>query len=240
VAVTLSFLTKFLSLIFLPIIFFLKKQTRLIIPLIFIILTAAFYMPYADAGSGLFSGLQTYVAKWEWNASAFALLKAGFLTLFTDGVMSVLLPIFWFESPIPAAIASRKIDLALMLTKGIIILGFSGMVVYYWRRFKADIEKEGDLWPFKLGMIFLGFFMISTSTLHPWYLCWIVPFFAIVPSRAWLLLSGLVVLSYWNLMPHAETGIWQESVTIKFIEYLPFFFLLFFDYARNRTTIPKP
>ncbi len=234
VALALSFLAKFISLIFLPILFFMKKQSRLIIPLIFVILVAVFYIPYADAGGALFSGLRTYTAKWESNASIFALLKNGILTILNNDTMSFLLPTLQQESLTPEVFASRRYDLALLVTKIIIILTFSGVVLYFWRRFREDIVQKGELWPFRLGMIFMGLFIIFMSTVHPWYVCWMVPFLVIVPNRAWLLLSGLVVLSYWNLTAYVETGIWQEPVSVKLVEYLPFFFLLFFDYFRSK------
>ena len=80
---------------------------------------------------------------------------------------------------------------------------------------------------------FGGFFLLS-PTAHPWYLCWLLPFLVVVPNRAWLLLTGLVGLSYWILIDYSKTGIWQETSWVKWVEYSPFYFLLVFDGIKNR------
>jgi hypothetical protein len=64
-------------------------------------------------------------------------------------------------------------------------------------------------------------FVLSTLTLHPWYLLWLVPFLAIQPRPAWIYLSGAVAASYlfYLVAPAARC-------VIGVVEYLPFFWLL--------------
>jgi hypothetical protein len=62
---------------------------------------------------------------------------------------------------------------------------------------------------------------------HPWYLLWIAPFLALRPSRAWILLTGLVPLSY--LDPGPMVGGPPGNGWVRWAEYLPFFGLLVSD-----------
>lgn len=65
--------TKLFALILLPFFARRARSAWLIAPA----LVAALYLPYAGAGSALFSGLSTYAGAWRFNESAFALLEGG-------------------------------------------------------------------------------------------------------------------------------------------------------------------
>ncbi|NIR96664.1 MAG: hypothetical protein GWO03_00900 [Gammaproteobacteria bacterium] len=76
--------------------------------------------------------------------------------------------------------------------------------------------------------------LLLTSTLQPWYLLWLVPLLCLYPNRAWILLTGLVVLSYHVLIGYAADGVWDESPWIKAAIYLPFYGVLLADGWRGR------
>lgn len=84
-----------------------------------------------------------------------------------------------------------------------------------------------------VSFVTLGGFLLLTPTLHPWYLCWIVPFLVIFPNRAWIYFTGSVFLSYFILKGYVETGVWKENIVVKLVEYLPFYTLLIYDAARR-------
>lgn len=86
----------------------------------------------------------------------------------------------------------------------------------------------------KGAMILIGAALLLTSTLQPWYLLWIVPFLCFYPNRAWILLTGLIMLSYHVLIRYSTDGIWAESQWIKAVIYLPFYGLLVADAWRSR------
>ena len=86
----------------------------------------------------------------------------------------------------------------------------------------------------KGAMMLIGGALLLTTTLQPWYLLWIVPFLCFYPNRAWILLTGLVMLSYQVLTRYAAEGVWLESPWIKYAIYLPFFALLIADAWKNR------
>jgi len=87
--------------------------------------------------------------------------------------------------------------------------------------------------PLRGAFLLLALTLLLSPTVHPWYLLWIMPFLPFFPSRAWLLLTGLIPLSYLDSAPVAPvaSGALQW---VRAIEYLPFYALLLFDWARFR------
>ncbi len=207
----LSFLTKFIALFLLPFVALVKKENKSVLLLFFVVFATLLYLPYADAGEKLFSGLLVYTNKWRFNDSLFSLIFSATTK-------------FW----------TQNTDSALEISKRLISVMFAGLYVYTILRFKKDFEREGNLWFFKIGLIFLGGFFLLSPTAHPWYLCWLLPFLVVVPNRAWILLTGLAGLSYWILIDYAKTGIWQETSWVKWVEYSPFYLLLIFDGIKNK------
>ncbi|MFQ5770183.1 MAG: hypothetical protein ACE5HX_06585 [bacterium] len=230
----LSFLTKYIAILFLPLIAMLKKEYKLIIGLLFVIVAATFYLPYADAGERLFSGLIVYSVKWQFNASIFTVILSTVKALLPENWIIKFMITPYGYSADPLTIATRGTDLALMISKGMIVVIYAVCLVFYLFRLRKDLAREGTLWIFKLGLILLGTFFLINPTVQPWYLCWLLPLLVIVPNRAWILLTGLVTLSYWILIDYAKLGIWQESNWLKAVEYLPFYALLAFDGFRNK------
>ena len=86
---------------------------------------------------------------------------------------------------------------------------------------------KGALW-------LIGSALLLTSTLYPWYLLWLLPFLCFYPQRAWILLTGLIMLSYYVLIRYAAEGVWEESWWVRLVIYVPFFTLLLNDTWRNR------
>ncbi len=70
--------------------------------------------------------------------------------------------------------------------------------------------------------LLVGAFLLLTPTLHPWYALWIVPFLTLRRSAAWLLLTGLVPLSYHVLIRYVSEGVWVEAEWVRWAEFGPF------------------
>jgi hypothetical protein len=233
-SLALSFLSKIFSTMLWPIYFFTQKKNKIVLALIFMIFAAVFYWPYADAGRALFTGLLIYGEKWQFNASIFWIIFSAVKTLLPESWV-----VRWMIAPYGYAadavtLDSRGADLALMISKGIVALVFAGMFCYYLMRLKKDVERAGPVWIARLGLILLGGFFLLSPTVQPWYLCWLLPFLALAPNRAWLLLTGLVTLSYWQLIDYDRFGIWQQSLWIKLVEYAPFYLLLVWDFWKGK------
>ncbi len=75
-----------------------------------------------------------------------------------------------------------------------------------------------------------GAITLLTLTLHPWYLLWLLPLLAIQPRPAWIYLSGAIAVSYAFYLVTPPT-----RALIGVLEYLPFLFLLCWQWRRHAT-----
>ena len=91
-----------------------------------------------------------------------------------------------------------------------------------WRKTETHQDLLARIW------VVAGAMTLLTLTLHPWYLLWLVPFLAIQPRPAWIYLSGAVVASYSFYIVTPGT-----QALIGLLEYLPFFFLLCWQWHRR-------
>lgn len=230
----LAFLTKFLSVLFVPFVALRKGDNKLAVGLVFVIVVAACYLPYAEAGADLFSSLGLYAAKWRFNDSLFAVLYSGVHAAIPESWVIALMIEPYDMAADAVTVASRRVDLALFVAKALAAGVFLIWLVYWLRRFGADWRRAGPAHLFSLGVWLLGGLLLLSPTVHPWYLCWLVPFLAVAPHRAWLLLTGLVSLSYITLIDYSASGVWSESLMVKWVEYLPFYGLLLYDLLRRR------
>jgi hypothetical protein len=80
--------------------------------------------------------------------------------------------------------------------------------------------------PLRACYVATGGLLLLSSTVHPWYVLWIVPFLCFYPNPAWLLFTGTVVLSYHAAFLTPAGMAWTEQILIKLLEYGPFFLLL--------------
>lgn len=109
---------------------------------------------------------------------------------------------------------------SLELSKGIVVTAFLALVFIVHRRSMPVLKS---------AMTLIGGALLLTTTLQPWYLLWVVPFLCFYPNRAWILLTGLIMLSYHVLIRYMADGIWIENMWIKTAIYVPFYALLIAD-----------
>jgi len=120
---------------------------------------------------------------------------------------------------------TRVTSLPIPVAKGIAALVLVGTILYLLVRNRALLSASFTL---------LALYLLLTPSLHPWYVCWLVPFLAIylgvgkrlvsgescsLCSRAalpWLAFSGLVVLSDLMYVTRGQPWIW-----IRLAEYGP-------------------
>lgn len=87
-----------------------------------------------------------------------------------------------------------------------------------------------------------AFALLFTPTLHPWYVCWIVPLLCFIPSVPWILFTGTAALSYWVWRDYPLTGQWALRPEILWMEYSPFLIWALYkasNYARLKLTTPQ-
>jgi hypothetical protein len=89
-------------------------------------------------------------------------------------------------------------------------------------------EPEGT---WKAAALAAGAYLLLVPTsMHPWYVMWMVPFLAITPSPAWLYFSGAVTLSYLKYVVEPAPFPWWAWVA----EYVPLYALLGVTASRTR------
>lgn len=85
----------------------------------------------------------------------------------------------------------------------------------------------------KVFLVFLGF-IVCSPTVHPWYLVWLA---ALVPLRwspATFVLLGLSVVSNWTVYRFRSSGVWEESVVLLLVEYVPFVVVLVYEVWKRK------
>lgn len=213
-------LTKFVAVLVLPFLLWPYRWRRALgMLLFFFALLVVAYLPFYEPGISFTRALHTYTIKWQFNASIFALLA--------DVVMAV--------HP------TDDLDANFLLAKYILGAAFAVFFVYRFLRWRsAGIDRPLAIW--REWTLLFGALVCFAPTLHPWYLVWLVPAMVFYPQRAWLLLTGTVVFSYWVLGGYAVTGEWVEPKWVRWLEYAPFYALLAWDsmagWRRNRSILP--
>ncbi len=91
--------------------------------------------------------------------------------------------------------------------------------------------REGAAGIFGAGFAAVAAWLLLTPTaLHAWYVMWMLPFLAVVPSAAWLWLSGAVALSYLKYA-WPELPLWA-----RLVEFVPLYALLIWHWRRRPRT----
>jgi hypothetical protein len=90
--------------------------------------------------------------------------------------------------------------------------------------------------PTRVAFLAVGAFLVLTPTLHPWYVCWAVPFLALHRARSFEFLAAVAPLLYWPLAGWRTRGEWHEPAWLWPLVALPFFLLLAFDLLRVRSS----
>lgn len=203
----LATLSKFFSIVLLPILMRPFKKKYLIV---FASVVAVFYLPYIfwdNTGiGGLFQGLSTYNEQWAYNSSIFKVVY-----LLMDAISPSLT-----ETLVPAKAAV-----------GLMYLGFLTFLVIR--------KSESSLHLVYKCFIATAVLFIINPVADSWYFCWVMPFLCLFPYRSWLLLSGLIMLGYLNF--HSDIGIVDIKIwsipLISWLTYIPFFIYLAVEYIRS-------
>ena len=116
------------------------------------------------------------------------------------------------------------------VARAIVMLLLFGLLGHVLLRTRSRLRESAD------GIFVAGFaavaawLLLAPTALHAWYVLWILPFLAVVPSVAWLWLSGAVALSYlkyaWSELP-----LWA-----RLVEFVPLYALLIWEWRRRPRT----
>jgi hypothetical protein len=120
---------------------------------------------------------------------------------------------------------------------------FAALMALLWHNRVALQAAHGPHMPFVVGLMLIGALIALSPVVHPWYVCWLVPLTVVRPSRAAVLLSATVFLSYLVLRRYAAAGIWQEHPAVQCAVYIPAYGVLAAELLtarRRRLTNPLP
>ncbi len=107
--------------------------------------------------------------------------------------------------------------------------GVAGLAVAY-----LVVQSVRKRWSLeKAAFWIVGGILLLSPTVHPWYLLWMVPLLSLRPNRAWVYLSGSVLLAYYGLGTYRAEGVWPEPLALKLAIYGPFALLLLWDAWRG-------
>ena len=198
-ALAALFLTKFFGILFLPLLFITWRFRHYTIFGLFVVLL---YLPFLSLDVNPFAGFLTYSKEWQFNAG----LYEGLLNLLNHA---------GGKATENAAILARLFMFSIVL-----ITTMWQTIALSWRTEEVDL--------FRAMFVVTAVLLLCSPVINTWYLVWLVPFFCLFPSRAWIMLSGLVFLSY-TYYYHHDFPSWVKPIEFGF-----FFYLLF-----KETVIPK-
>lgn len=229
-----GFLTKLTSALILPFLWLRKhyRETTMIFAAIMLV----GYLPFVGAGAGLFSGLSTFSAKWRFNDSIFSLIYWPIEKILPDSLVVFLMFGPGWEMT-AKALLSRRIDLALIITKTIVSGLFVGWMAWLARNFVKE-KNSSEGWGRLIILLYCGLLLL-TPTFQPWYLLWILPLLSMWPNRSMLVLSGTIFLSYWILRDYSTTGVWQENTLVKWLEFTPVGVMMLYDADKQKRSVSR-
>lgn len=193
--VTGAALVKLLPAVSLPFALRAARVGRARAALALVLLVALAYAPLlglAGGGGGLARGLSDYGLRWE---------STSILYRFVEPPLAGLAA--WAGAPVDPRVLGRAL----------VALAWGALA---WRTWRARTDLVSSSWTL------LAAFLVLSPTLHPWYLCWALPFLACRPSRAWTWLLATAPLAYVLLARWRLEGVWLEPAWLWPLWVLPF------------------
>lgn len=233
VFIGLAAMSKFVFIIIAPFLIF-RSKFKYIAVLSLVI--AVSYLPYINAGKGLFSTILHFGTQYHYNDSAHFLIFC--LSLGSPFVSKLIISVIFI---IVLLYLYRKY-MNPVLTDGEYPLLHPFPNPHFSSFSKAGFRETNDA-IIRFTFLAIGTFLILAPTVHPWYLTWIVPLLCFNNNWPWLALTGTVVFYYFmnynlfsTLIEYNNEWVWQEVYWLKLPEYVPFYFLLIYEYLKKRKT----
>ena len=241
-----SVAAKFLGLLVLPLVLLARRRTgerswartvgrRAVFVVVACLVIGAAYLPYRHAGTSLFSGFGTYASSWQGNDGPFravASLSEATLKAWapvdssprierTDSELIFRFPQHdetfeklgwtreWRGRTVPAtSFTADQLARAVAKAMAALCVGLALLWALLVRRSLA----AGAL------VVLLALFFVA-PIVHPWYVAWLVPFAALVRSRAALTFSFTVLAAYLAWLSARQGGPWQVPTWALVVEY---------------------
>ena len=209
-------------------------------------------------------GMATFLKQWEMNDFLFLILIENLKP--TDRMAQEY--VAWF-SVVPSSVSDaitghvvgivdvNPVEVPFLLSRAITLVIF--IVVAIWLAWRAaSLCKTSpseaafhdaaslEAGPFcEAAFLTLAWFWLLAPTLNPWYWTWALPLLPFARGRAWIAVSGLVLVYYlrfWFEYHYVETEVWGTryrgvvfyDLVITWVEFAPWMVFLFVDAIRRR------
>lgn len=96
-----------------------------------------------------------------------------------------------------------------------------GLVAMVWVWLVVRRRSLPSVYAWSMGAI-----LLVSPVVHPWYVLWLLPAAVILPHPAWWVWTLTVFLAYAPLPGFRSGGVWEESMVVKSLEYLPVLLLI--------------
>lgn len=131
-----------------------------------------------------------------------------------------------------AEVGSR--ELAFLVARAITAVAFVGIATYLMRR---SAHCQDDQFFCEAAFLTIAWFWLLCPTQNPWYWTWAVPLVPFARNRAWLAVSGLVMMYYlrfWFIYHWPETPVWGTrylgaeffDFVVVWVEFAPWLIVL--------------
>jgi len=171
------------------------------------------------------AGMITFVNRWEFNG----LLYKVFIFIY-DSLGGPAQK--WFSFAYNGRIEDFYLE-GKLYYKVLSLLIIIFIVIDQFKKLKMTENFKGINYLQPVLFVGMSMFLLS-PTLYPWYLIWIIPLLVFLPNWSWLIFTMLIQLSYFVLQDYSLHGVWKESNLILWLQYLPFYGLLIFEYLDRR------
>jgi len=209
VMLSVSALCKYFPAVLFPI-FIRRKKQVVLFSLMFMVPFIPFFFWGKVGVNGVFEGLLTYSREWSYNGLVYSVIYA-LLDRFLPQFTQTLIP-----------------------TK--LVLGGIFAVVLGNVYLRPSDEVRDIVW--NVFVVIAALFLLSPVG-DPWYYCWLMPFLCFFPKRSFILLSGLLALSYLNFRADIyflnEYYLGIPAVTL--LVYVPFVLSLVYYWTKRRGEI---
>lgn len=122
----------------------------------------------------------------------------------------------WIEPWMPAGARDGSLSDPRLLARALVGAAFLLVIAFHLRR-----GTSPRLACFRT----VGAFLLLTPTLHPWYVCWVVPLLVLERHRAWTFAAAFAPILYWPLGGWVSRGVWHEPAWLWPVFAVPFLLL---------------
>ncbi len=161
------------------------------------------------------------VAVLVWPVSLVGLLHLAGRWRFNGSLFEILTWLFGHQEPHQVKGVWMVYELPKRIAAGLIMAAMTWTILRRYQPSRSAATIAG-------AMLLLG------STVHPWYVTWMVALACVEFSLPWLALSAFVAVSYVARIVELQTGMWVDAGIVRWMEYAPFFALWLVDRLRRR------